>query len=522
MAPEIGSAERAAQPGRTAGKKTGSVPLSAALFCQEDRTIKQLIKATTLSGAFTVLNTVISFVKTKVMALLLGTEGVGFIGQLNSFFLLLSNATSLGNNVGVTRFVADFKAQGEDEKINRLIHSVRLVIGFFVLFCVILGIVFSRTLSLWILNDEKYFLPIIITLIGLPFTVLYHFYRSLFTGLLEIRTYVLTGALTALAGLLLLLPLVYFFRLNGAVWHLALFAAAGLVIAHSFYRRIRSRRLPGLSRAPVFDRAILSNILQFGAASLIATTSLYLANLIVRKIILDHLGWAQAGIYAAMLQMSNQCIQLVLESINTYCYPRLSGLQKSGEVVHELNEILRLTLTLITPLIVAFVLFKDLIIVVFLSREFLLASSLIGMQLLGDAFKAVGWSIGVSLLPMKKLKAFALIDVLWSALFVSLSMALAPRWGLKGILAAYLAGYAFHVGVNYVYAARTIAYRLWPANQVLALLSLLLIVYTTMFFRPAPFHLLLLSIGVPVWCWKAVRREEIAALCRIFKGKFSA
>ncbi|NLP11155.1 oligosaccharide flippase family protein [bacterium] len=468
------------------------------------------------------LNTVIRFVKTKAMALLLGTEGVGFIGQLNSFFLLLSNLTALGNNVGVTRFVADFEARGERENINRLIHSVRLVIGLFVLFCVILGIVFSRTLSAWILKDEKYFLVIIITLIGLPFTVLYHFYRSVFTGLLEIRTYVISGVLTALAGLLLLLPLVYFFQLNGAVWHIALFAVTSLVIAHFFYRQIRARRLPGSSRTPALDRSILSSVLQFGAASLIATTSLYLANLIVRKVILDHLGWAQAGIYAAMLQMSNQCIQLVLESINSYCYPRLSGLQKSGEVVYELNEILRLTLSLVTPLIVAFALFKDLIIVVFLSREFLLASSLIGMQLLGDTFKAVGWSIGVGLLPMKKLKAFALIDVLWSALFVSLSLVLAPRWGLRGVLAAYLAGYVFHVVANYVYAARTIAYRLWPANQILVLLSLLLIVYTTMFFRPEPFHLPLLLTGVLVWCCKAVRRDEIAALLRIIKGKFSA
>jgi len=522
MAPEIDSAQRADRPGRTAGKKTGSVSLSAALPSQEDRKIKQLLKATTLSGTFTVLNTVISFVKTKAMALLLGTEGVGFIGQLNSFYLLLSNVTSLGNNVGVTRFVADFEARGEREKINRLIHSVRLVIGFFVVCCEVLGVVFTRTLSVWILKDEKYFFVIIIALIGLPFTVLYHFYRSVFTGLLEIRTYVLTGALTALAGLFLLLPLVYFFRLNGAVWHIALFAVAGLFIAHFFYKRIWARRLAGLARTPAIDRAILWSILQFGAASLIATTSLYLANLIVRKVILDHLGWAQAGIYAAMLQMSNQCIQLVLESINTYCYPRLSGLRKSEEVVRELNEILRLTLSLVTPLIVAFVLFKDLIIIVFLSREFLLASSLIGMQLLGDAFKAVGWSIGVNLLPMKKLKAFALIDVLWSALFASLSTVLAPRWGLKGILTAYLASYAFHVGVNYVYAARSIGYRLRPDNQVLALLSALLIVYTTMFFRADPFHLLLLLIGVPVWCWKAVRRKEIAALLRIIKRKFSA
>ena len=455
------------------------------------------------------------------MALLLGAAGVGFVGQLNSFFLLLANFTSLGNNVGVTRLAAAFQVQGEKDRISRLLFTVSRSIIAFVVLCVLLGMLFSHTLSKWVLSDEKYFLFIVITLIGLPFTVSYNLFRSFFTGLLEIRTYVISGVMSALVGLILLLPLIYFFNLAGAVWHIAVMAMASLLIAHCFLNKLKKRHQINTKAGERFDRAMLGEILKFGAASLTATTSLYAANLMVRMIILNHLGFAQAGIYAAMLQLSNQCVMLVLDSINTYCYPRLSGLQAQRDIIYELNEIMRLTLTLVTPIIVLFVLCKEAIIVILLSHEFMPVCSLIGLQLLGDALKAVGWSIGVSLLPLKKLKAFAAIDVGWSILFISLSALLVPAKGLTGALIAYLTAFVFHVVVNYFYVRKTIGYTLWPSNKILLGLSLFFIVYMTTLFRWHPLHGPLLLALAALWIWKAVKPNEVSALLRLIKEKLA-
>jgi enterobacterial common antigen flippase len=484
--------------------------------------IKRLIKATAFTGASTILNTIIGFVKTKALALILGASGVGFIGQLNSFFLLMSNFTSLGNNVGVTRFVANYDAQGEKDKVARLLYTIRLAIGGFVLVCVVVGIIFSRQISLWILKDERYYLYIIITMIGLPFAVLYNFYRSFFTGLLEIRYYVVSGVLSALAGLIMVLPLIYFFQLNGAVWHIAFFSMASLSVASLFLRKIRRKRLADVQPQRRMDKAILKDILKFGAASLTAGTCLYAANLLARNIILGHLDFAAAGIYTAMLQISNQCIMLVLDSISAYCYPRLSGLQNQSDIVVELNQTMRLTLTLITPIIVLFMVFKDWIIVLFLSREFLLASSLIGIQLLGDACKAVGWSIGVSLLPLKKLKAFTIIDVLWSLIFVAGCYFSVPHWGLRGVLFSYLTAFLFHICANYLYTRNTIGYALTVANQRFLAITACLIVYATIVYTGSFMHFVLLTLLTMLWLRMAVRNSEISALLKTVKNKFTS
>lgn len=477
------------------------------------------MKATALSGASTILNTLIGFIKTKALALILGTAGVGVLGQLNGFFLLLSNFTSLGNNVGVTRYVASYAADGEKEKISRLLNSVRLLIGGFVSLCSIVGILFSRALSQWLLNDPSYSLYIIIILAGLPFTVLYNFYRSFFTGLLEIRYFVLSGVLSASLGLLVLLPLVYFYGLDGAVWHIAILGVIAFAAASFFLKRITRKQALATTAGLKIDREISGQILRFGAASLTAATGLYGANLWVRTIIFNTLGQEQAGIYSAMVQMSSLCIMLVLDSISTYCYPRLSGIQDPKEMVNELNQTMRLTLILITPMIALFMLFKDLVIVLSLSRQFLLASPLIGYQLLGDAFKAVGWSIGVSLLPMKRLKAFTIIDVSWSVLFLTVSAIAVPRWGLAGALVAYMLGFIFHVLVNYAYARRSINYSLWPSNRLLLALSMAIIIYMTTIFRLTWGHVVVCVILMAYWSSQAIRGEELKLLLNALKGK---
>ncbi len=433
----------------------------------------------------------------------------------------MSNFTSLGNNVGVTRFVASYDARGEKDKVQRLLYTIRMAIGGFVLVCMAAGIIFSRQISLWILEDDRYYLYIVITMIGLPFTVLYNFYRSFFTGLLEIRYYVASGVLSALIGLILVLPLIYFFRLDGAVWHIAFFSMAGFFVAGLFLRKIRRTRLAEVPGQKQMDGAILKEVLKFGAASLTAGTSLYTANLLARSIILHNLDMTAAGIYSAMLQMSSQCIMMVLDSISAYCYPRLSGLQNHDDLVLELNQTMRLTLTLITPIIVLFILFKGWIIVLFLSREFLLASSLIGIQLLGDACKAVGWSIGVSLLPMKKLKAFATIDVVWGIIFVIGCFVSVPVWGLRGALYSYLIAFIFHICANYFYTRKTIGYRLTGANKRFLAISLGLIIFATLVFSASIRDFLILAALTLIWLRLAVHNSEISALIKTIKNKFT-
>ncbi len=180
------------------------------------------------------LNTLVNVGKIKVLAITLGPHGVGLLSQLNNFFQVLSIATSLGTNVGVTRNIAEYGAASRKKSILDLISTVTLVLSGVLAVSVLCGILFSSHISQLILNNPGYSSFIIITLIGLPFVVYYNLLRSIFTGLLEIRTYVLVGVLSAVLGLAALVPFVLIYKLQGAVWHLLFYSVVSFAIALFF------------------------------------------------------------------------------------------------------------------------------------------------------------------------------------------------------------------------------------------------------------------------------------------------
>lgn len=194
------------------------------------------------------LNTLVNIGKVKVLAITLGPRGVGLLSQLNNFVQVLSVATSLGLNVGVTRNIAEYDAASRKKSILDLISTVTLVLSGVLAASVLCGILFSSHIARLILDNRGFSSFIIITLIGLPFIVYYNFIRSVFTGLLEIRTYVLVGVLSAVLGLAALVPLVLIYKLQGAVWHLLFYSVASFAIAIFFLpnsERSGSRSMSG-------------------------------------------------------------------------------------------------------------------------------------------------------------------------------------------------------------------------------------------------------------------------------------
>ena len=57
---------------------------------------KRIVNATSLFGGVQVINMLCSLIRNKVIAILLGAEGVGLIGLFNSAIEMVSSMTNLG------------------------------------------------------------------------------------------------------------------------------------------------------------------------------------------------------------------------------------------------------------------------------------------------------------------------------------------------------------------------------------------------------------------------------------------
>lgn len=455
------------------------------------------------------LNTLVNIGKIKVLAITLGPQGVGLLSQLNNFFQVLSIATSLGLNVGVTRNIAEYSAASRKKSILDLISTVTLVLSGVLAVSVVIGIIFSSHIAHLILDNRRYYYFIIITLTGLPFIVFYNFIRSIFTGLLEIKTYVLVGVLSAVLGLIALVPFVLLYKLQGAVWHLLFYSAGSFGLAVYFFGKLRNRHFAEYGRMLHIDRPIIKGLLKIGATSLIAGTFTSLSLLLLRSLIIGSLGLKSAGVFAAVLAMSGQSIIVITDSIGTYALPNLSSLTSNKDFHDELNQILRLAVVLSTPVILAFFMLKELVITLFYSAEFLEATKLMGFQLFGEFFKAVGWSMGIALLPLKRLKAIVAIDVAWSMLYIGISYFTLHRFGLLGAVVAYLICYVLHVAANYFYLKKIINFSIWAQNQKLLAVSVTLLGFVIFFLRPHWGYYLIAALLTGLWVKIAIRKTEI-------------
>jgi PST family polysaccharide transporter len=90
------------------------------------------------------------------------------------------------------------------------------------------------------------------------------------------------------------------------------------------------------------------------------------------------------------------------------------------------------------------ILFRDFFITLVYTEEFLVISSLLFFQILGDIIKINSWVLGNLILAKVHVKTFIGVQIGWSLTFFILSISLIPKLGFVGIAVAYLISYILH------------------------------------------------------------------------------
>ena len=442
---------------------------------EKDRKIKHLIKATILSGISSVSNAIALFVRNKIIALSLGPYGVGLISQLTNLSLVISNFASVGINVGLIKYIAE-NLSNRKEKIHQIIVTGLKIIFVCTMVFTTFGILFSKQISENLLDNKIYYALIIISFIGLPFLVLFNFYRSIFRGLLEIKKYILAGIFNSFITVIVLFPLIKLYHIKGAIWGMSIGYLISMIFIKSIIRKTNLFKIELNLFKGKIDTQIATNLIKFGFASLIAGTSTLVGLLFIRTVIVQRLDMVNAGYFQAIFAISSQSITLILDSIGTYAYPFISSIKIKDNLIKELNNIMRLSMIITVPIISGIILFKENFIIILYSKEFLPIMKILPIQLFGDFFKIIGWSMGVALLPLKRLKMFVFIDLFVNLIFVGISIMLIKNYGIKGICAGYLISFIFHPIINYIYLKRTIGYNIEFKNIVTFMVSIVVLI----------------------------------------------
>ena len=363
----------------------------------EGDSYRQILRSSSIIGGASAINIVMSLVRMKAVALLLGPAGVGLIGLLTNVVALVSNIAGLGfGNVG-TRQIAE--AVGKDDP-QRIATARRA------LFWGTLVLAVGGALSLWLLRDvlATHVLgdPALAVHMGwlslaVALTVASASQGALLTGLRRIGDIawlqIGSGVLSTLLGLLAL----WLWGLPGIVAFVIAVPLGRFVLGHLFVAR-----LPRVHAARSYLRALSGQwrtLARLGAAFMVAGLAGSAGQLVVRSLVQRELGADALGQFQAAWAISMTYVGFVLGAMGTDYYPRLTAIIRDREAVNRLvNQQTEVALLLATPVLLAMLALSPWVMRLLYTAEFAEGAMVLRWQVLGDFLKIASWPLGFILL----------------------------------------------------------------------------------------------------------------------------
>ncbi len=163
-----------------------------------------LIRSMLVIGSAQVVNIVLSIIRMKLIAVLLGPAGIGLLGIYNNFQQMVGTAAGLGMGSSGVREIAGAKGDAKTlSRVSRVLLVAHLVQGTLAMIAVW---VFRKPLALWLTDDATLATEIGLVGIAILLMLLATAHTTLLQGLRRIgdlgRVTVIGASAATLVGLL--------------------------------------------------------------------------------------------------------------------------------------------------------------------------------------------------------------------------------------------------------------------------------------------------------------------------------
>lgn len=399
-----------------------------------------LIKTSILSFIATAIKILSGIVINKAIAIYIGPAGLALIGQFQNFTQLVMTVAQGAINSGVTKYTAEY---GENDKRVSILFSTAGKISLFSSVVVGVGVIlFSNYASLYFLKTESYTHIFVIFGFTLVLFVINNLLLSILNGLKEITTWVKINIIQSIYSLIFTTLLIFWLGLDGAL--IALVTNQSVVLLIVIWM-LKNHPLINLENfRSNFDRVEAKKLAGFAAMAITSAATVPVSHLIIRNYIGGQLGWEAAGYWQAIWYISTMYLMVVTTTLGVYYLPKLSGITDKIELRKELLQGYKIIMPIVIVMSMGIFFLKDFIIWLLFSEDFKPTRELFLWQLIGDIFKLAAWLISYLMLAKAMTKTFIVTEIVFSVLFVVLSIFFVNRFGLIGMSYAFSVNYSVY------------------------------------------------------------------------------
>lgn len=419
---------------------------------------RHVLKYTGIFGGVQGLNILVSLVRNKLVAMLLGPNGMGLASLFNTTVNFISQATNFGISFSAVKHVSELFNSGDEAAINHFIMVVRMwslltaLFGMFV--CVALGPLLSQHMFAWG-NHTLHFI-LLSPAVGL--LAITGGETAILKGARQLRSLAVIQIYNILAALLISVPIYFFFDQKGIVPVIVLIALTSmlLTIRHSY--RLYPLRL-SLEKGMLDDGL---KMVRLGMAFVVAGIMGSGAEMLIRTYLNVSSGDLDVvGLYNAGFMLTVTYAGMVFSAMETDFFPRLSAVNQDVAASNQMvNRQIEVSLLISSPLMAMLIISLPILVPILFSGKFLPMVEMAQVAVFAMYIKSMALPISYLTLAKGDSVGYMVLEGIVDILLVLLIVVGYHYWGLFGTGVALSLSYVFEILIVGTYTYMRYHYRL--------------------------------------------------------------
>ncbi len=410
---------------------------------EEQSSYRQIMKATSIFGGVQVYNIIISIVRSKFIAILLGPAGMGIAGLLTSTTGLISSISNMGLSTSAVKNVAAANTTGDAKRVGTSVAVLRRLVWI----TGIVGTVFTLSFAPWLseltFGNKDYTFAFVLISITLLLAQISAGQLVVLQGMRKLQYLAKADIAGVTVALFTSIPIYYVWGTKGIVPAIILSSFVTLFLSWYFSSKIKIEKVQ-IDRATLFSEG--GDMVRMGFFLSLSSMITMGTSYVVRVFISHQGGVEQVGLYNAGFSIINTYVGMVFAAMATDYFPRLSGIVHDiGKAKNIINQQGEVALLILAPILTVFMIFINWIVLLLYSSRFLPIDSMIHWAALGIFFKAASWPIAYLIIAKGDSKLFFYNELIVNIYMVGLNV-LGYLWmGLEGLGISFFVSYLLYL-----------------------------------------------------------------------------
>ncbi len=406
---------------------------------EKNTSYKSIFKATSIFGGVQVFNIMITLIRGKAVALLLGTAGMGLNGLLMSSLNLIKTVSSLGVSESAVRDISKAHSSGDEVQIAKTFTVFSRWMWITAAIGIVLTISLSSVLSHLSFGNSDHTTSYIWLSVTFIFAALTGGIYTLLRGTRQIKYLAQANIYGSVVGLLVALPIFYFYGIKGVVPAIIATAFGTYLVSLYFKSKIKYTKIKmNWAETIAAGKPMVTLGISLTIVSLLTSGVAFALNAFISKT-----GTlSDVGLYNAGLSIVDGYVGMVFTAMATDYYPRLSGVigeeSKWKQLVNEQAELVLIILSIVLVLLITT---TPILIRILLSKEFFASQDFIFWSVLAIPLKGLVWVVGFVILAKGDNKLFLIVEIIANLIVLAFNILFYKYYGLTGLGISLLISY---------------------------------------------------------------------------------